>query len=134
MKKLYVNPNRLADQYFTQIQNAKAQHLRLIQSFQKELNVEVPSQLLAVLQPRTMANQPPTMVADFVPPQLQPRFFRIRPPGMIGPRGPIGPNGPRAGFQDPLQAARQQRKQMQDRMRKQMQDMRSRTQGRFGNP
>ena len=35
MKKLYANPNRLADQYFSQIQNVKAQHLRLIQSLQK---------------------------------------------------------------------------------------------------
>ena len=137
MKKLYVNPNRFVDQYFSQIQNAKAQHLRLIQSFQKELNVEVSNQLLTVLQPRTAVGQSPTMVADFVPPQLQPRFFRGRLPGSIGPRGPIGPhgpNGPRVGFQDPLQAAREQRKQMQDRMRKQMQDMRNRARGRFGNP
>jgi S1-C subfamily serine protease len=128
MKQLYTNPNRLADQYFTQIQSVKAEHLRLIQSFQRELNIEVAPKLLALLQPRTMTVEPPTMVADFVPPQFQPRFSRIR-PGMMGPR--IGP-GP--GMQDPLQAAREQRKQMQDRMRKQMQDMRSRTRGRFGNP
>ena len=131
MKRLYVNPNRLADQYFSQIQNVKAQHLRLIQSFQKDLHVEVPSQYLAVLEPRSMTGQPTMMVADFVPPQLQPRIFRFRPPGMIGPRGPMGP---RLGIQDPLQAAREQRKQMQDRMKKQMQDMRNRTRGRFGNP
>jgi len=131
MKRLYVNPNRLADQYFSQIQNVKAQHLRLIQSFQKDLHVEVPGQYLAVLEPRVMNGQPTTMVADFVPPQLQPRIFRFRPPGMIGPRGLIGP---RAGMQDPLQAAREQRKQMQDRMKKQMQDMRNRTRGRVGNP
>ncbi len=134
MKRLYVNPNRLADQYFSQIQNVKAQHLRLIQGFQKDLNVEVPGQYLAVLEPRSMAGQQPTMVADFVPPQLQPRFFRVRPPGIMGPRGPNGPNGPRIGIQDPLQAAREQRKQLQDRMKKQMQDMRNRTRGRFGNP
>ena len=50
---------------------------------------------------------------------------------MMGPRGPIGPG---IGIQDPLQAAREQRKQMQDRMKKQMQDMRNRPRGRFGNP
>jgi hypothetical protein len=53
MKRLYANPTRLADQYYSQIQNVKSQHLRLIQSFQKELNVEVSPQLLAALQPRT---------------------------------------------------------------------------------
>ena len=47
MKKLYVNPNRLVDQYSSQIQNLKAQHLRLIQSLQTDLNVDVPPQLLA---------------------------------------------------------------------------------------
>jgi hypothetical protein len=62
---------------------------------------------------------------------LQPRIFRFGPPGMLGPRGPTGP---RIGIQDPLQAAREQRKQMQERMKKQMQDMRNRTRGRFGNP
>jgi hypothetical protein len=121
MKKLYVNPNRLVDQYSSQIQNLKAQHLRLIQSLQRDLSVEVSPQLLAALQPRTMAGQPPTMVAEFVPFQLQPRFLRPR-PGM-GPRGPMGPQPP--GMRDPLQAAREQRKQMQ----KQMQDMRSRMRG-----
>ena len=35
MKRLYANPNRLVDQYSSQIQNLKAQHLRLIQSLQK---------------------------------------------------------------------------------------------------
>jgi S1-C subfamily serine protease len=137
MKRLYINPNRLTDQYFSQIQNVKAQHLRLIQAFQKNLQIEVPSQFLAVLAPRSTGGEPTTMVADLVPPQLQPRFFRIRPPGMMGPRGsngPNGPNGPRLGIQDPLQAAREQRKQMQDRMKKQMQDARNRARGRFGTP
>lgn len=131
MKKLYINPNRLVDQYFSQIQDVKAQHLRLIKGFQKDLHIEVPGQYLAVLEPRSMTGQPPTMVADFVPPQLQPRFFGIRPPIMMGPRGPMGP---RAGIQDPLQAAREQRRQMQNRMKKQMQDMRNRTRGQYSNP
>jgi S1-C subfamily serine protease len=125
MKKLYTNPNRLVDQYSSQIQSLKAQHLRLIQSLQQDLQLDVPAQLIAALQPRSMAGQPPTIVAEFVPPQLQPRFLRGR-PGMIGPRGP---NGFSPGMRDPLQAAREQRKQMQDRMQKQMQDMRKRTRG-----
>ena len=125
MKRLYANPNRLVDQYSFQIQNLKAQHLRLIQSLQQDLKLDVPAQLIAALQPRSMAGQPPTMVAEFVPPQLQPRFLRGR-PGMMGPRGP---SGLRPGMQDPLQAAREQRKQMQDRMQKQMQDMRKRMRG-----
>ena len=82
--------------------------------------MEVPPQLLAALQPRSPATQPPAMVTEFVPFQLQPRFFRVR-PGM----GPRGPTGPQLGLQDPLQAAREQRKQMQKRM----QDMRQRAQG-----
>jgi S1-C subfamily serine protease len=126
MKKLYVNPNRLVDQYFSQIQNLKAQHLRLIEILQKDLNLEVPPRLLAALPPRAMAGQPPTVVAEFVPFQLQPRFLGPR-PGM-GPRGPIlgGPQPPTMG--DPLQAAREHRRQMQ----KQVQDMRKRMRGSRG--
>jgi hypothetical protein len=126
MKKLYINPNRLVDQYTSQIQNLKAQHLRMVQSLQKDVRVEVPPQLLAALQPRATAGQPPTMVTEFVPFQLQPRFLGPR-PGM----GPRGPNISGPGMQDPLQAAREQRKQMQKRM----QDMRNRSRGlRGGNP
>jgi Trypsin-like peptidase domain len=121
MKRLYTNPNRLVDQYSSQIQNLKAEHLRLIQSLQQDLNLDVPPRLLAALQPRSMAGQPPTMVADFVPPQLQPRFLCSR-PSMMGPRGP---NLLQPGVQDPLQAARARRKEMQKRM----QDMRNRARG-----
>ena len=128
MKRLYTNPNRLVDQYSSQIQNLKAQHLRLIQSLQQNLKFDVPAQLIAAFQPRSMAGQPPTMVTEFVPPQLQPRFFRGR-PGMIGPRGS---NGSLPGMQDPFQATREQRKQMQERMQKQMQDMRNRMRSRRG--
>jgi S1-C subfamily serine protease len=51
MKRLYTNPNRLVDQYTLQIQNLKAEHLRLIQSLQQELKLDVPPRLLAALQP-----------------------------------------------------------------------------------
>jgi hypothetical protein len=126
MRKLYVNPNRLVDQYSAQIQNLKGQHLRLIQSLQADLNVEVPPQLLAALQPRSMVGQPPTMVAEFVPFQLQPRFLG---PPRLGP-GPQVPMGPPPGMQNPLQAAREHRRQMQ----KQMQDMKKRMGGLRGGP
>ena len=129
MKRLYVNPNRLADQYFSQIQNVKAQHLRLIQSFQKDLHVEVPSQYLAVLEPRSMTGQPTNDGRGFRSAPIATANLPFPPPGMIGPRGPIGP---RASFQDPLQAAREQRRQMQNRMKKQMQDMRNRTRAGSG--
>ena len=118
MKKLYLNPNRFVDQYFSQIQNLKAQHLRLIESLQRDLNIDVPAKLLAALQPQTMAGQPPDMVAEFVPYQMQPRFFRGGPG--IGPQIPMGPP---PEIQDAIQAARERGKQMQRDMRKRMRGM-----------
>ena len=127
MKKLYVNPNRLADQYSSQIQNLKGQHLRLVQSLQKVLGLDVPAQLIAALEPRSLAGQPRDMVAELVPFQLQPRFLGPTRPGI----GPQGPMGPRLVIPDPLQAAREQRRQMQKRM----EDMKRRMRGfRGGNP
>jgi serine protease Do len=124
MKQLYNNPNRPVDQYTSQIHNLKAQHLRLIETLRRDLNLEVPPKLLAVLQPRAAEAQPPSVVAEFVPFPMQPRFLRPRPG--IGPRGPLGPQGPAS--RDPLQAAREQRRQIQQRM----QDMRKRLRGPQG--
>jgi len=121
MKNLYTNPNWLADQYAAQIQNLKAQHLRLIQSLRNDLRLDVPPQLLAALQQRSPAGQQPTMVAEFVPFQLRPRMLH----GRLGPGlgGPIGPRTP--GIQDPMQQARERMKEAQDRM----QDLRNRARG-----
>jgi len=121
MKNLYANPNRLADQYAAQIQNLKAQHLRLVQSLRKDLRIEVPPQLLAVLERGSPVGQPPGMVAEFVPFQIRPRMLH----GRLGPGldGPIGPRMP--GIPDPMQQARERMKAARDRM----QDMRNRARG-----
>ena len=118
MKKLYLNPNRLVDQYFSQIQNLKAQHLRLIQSLQRDLNIEVRSKLLAALQPHTTAGQPPDHGRGIRPVPDAAEVLSSR-PGM----GPQIPMGPPPEIQDAIQAARERGKQMQRDMRKRMRGM-----------
>jgi serine protease Do len=119
LKKLYNNPNRLVQQYFAQIQNLKSQHLQLVESMSKDLRIDVPPQLLAALQPRTLQSQaPPNMVAEFVPFQMQPGFMG---PGMVP---GMGPGGPRVAIPDPLQAAREHRRKMQEEMKRRMRGMR----------
>jgi S1-C subfamily serine protease len=109
MKDLYLNPGRAAHDFAFQVQRLKEQHVRLIESLENDLKIPVPPELMAILKKAPAAGAPPTMIAEMVPAQLQPRFRRIGPPNM-GPRGPIGPRQP--GM--PIDPRRDMQKRMQD--------------------
>jgi len=116
LKKLYANPNRLADQYASGIQRLKTLHLNLIESIRDDLKIKVPPQLLAAFHQRSVAGKPVTVVTKLIPFQMQPRILCGRPD--IGPRGPMAPRGlmgPRPPvIPDPFQQGREVRKRMQD--------------------
>ncbi len=121
MKDLYSNPGPAGGNYFAQVQQLKDNHLRLVESVRNDLKLEVPPQLMALLQRRAAPAQQPTMVADLVP--FQRRVF-IRPPGIrpgLRPPGAIGPPSARNQIGD----ARQRMHEAQDRMR----DLRTRARG-----
>jgi S1-C subfamily serine protease len=129
MKDLYENPGSASSNYFTQVQELKDRHLRLAESLRNELKLEVPPQLLALLQRRATQTQQPAMVADAMP--FQPRLF-VRPgmrqagPGRQPGARPQGPNaGPPAAPPNKTNDARRRMLEARDRVR----DLQSRAQG-----
>jgi hypothetical protein len=110
----YAHPTLPANQYAARIQSLKAKHLRLVKGLRDNLKIEVPPNLLAVLESRPNAGQPPVMVAELVQSPLHSRMLRNR--AGLNPRGPSPPSSRAAS---PAQAARQR-----------MQDLRNRARGR----
>ena len=101
MRDLYANPSQPANLYAARAQDLKANHLRLVNVLQSALGIEAPAKLLAVLEARPAAGQPPALFADMIPPQMQPHLRAF--PGPF-PRIPFGPGVP-GGF-DPATDAR----------------------------
>ncbi len=114
MKNLYANARRPADQYVVQAQRLRTRHLQLVQSLKNDLKIEVPPKLVAILQQRTagVGGQPPTLVAEIVPSQVQSRLLR----GRLIQRGPIGSRLPGATT-NPAQAARERMQNLRNRTR-----------------
>jgi serine protease Do len=112
MKNLYANARNPAEQYVAQTQRLRTKHFQLVQALKSDLKIEVPPKLLAILQQRTAGvQQPPTLVAEIVPSQLQSRLLR----GRVAPRGPVIVRPP--GAMTPAQAARERMQNLRDRSR-----------------
>ena len=114
MKTLYTNTNRPAAQYTSQVRDLRAKYIRLVESLQKDVKIEVPPQLLTLLK-TTLADgqQSQTVVAQIVPAPMQSRILRGR-GRVIQRRAP----GQRPGAApSPAQAARDRMQDMRDRMR-----------------
>ena len=79
MKTLYTNTNRPAAQYTSQVRDLRAKYIRLVESLQKDVKIEVPPQLLTLLK-TTLADGPQsqTVVAQIVPAPMQSRILRGR--------------------------------------------------------
>jgi S1-C subfamily serine protease len=86
MKALYASTNRPADQYAAQVQAARAKHLHLVESLQKDLKTEVPAQILAIMKTRVPDGQSAAVVSQIVPGTVQSRILQ----GRLSQRGPIG--------------------------------------------
>jgi S1-C subfamily serine protease len=86
MRELYASTNRPSDQYSSQVQAARAKHLRLVESLQKDLKSEVPAQILAIMKTRVIDGQSAAVVSQIVPGSVQSRILQ----GRLSPRGPIG--------------------------------------------
>jgi hypothetical protein len=113
MKNLYTNTNRPADKYATQVQNLRTKYLHLIESLQKDLKIEVPPKLLAILKARASDGQAPTLVGEIVPAPVQSRPLRGR--DRLSQRGATGPRSPTAST--PAQSAKDRMQNLRDRAR-----------------
>ncbi len=130
MKDLYAHPSQPANLYASRAQDLKAHHLRLAKELGSGLGLEVPPKVLAALESRPAADQPPVLFADVVPAPMQPRLRGFPAPF---PRGPSGPGSP-GGF-DPAAGARARMQEMHDRVQQQMREAQERARAlrpRFG--
>ena len=106
MKTLYTNTNRPAAQYTSQVRDLRAKYIRLVESLQKDVKLEVPAQLLTLLKTTLVdGQQSQTVVAQVVqapmqsrdPPRPQPGDPARRPARPAPRRGlQPGPGGPRS--------------------------------------
>jgi S1-C subfamily serine protease len=109
MKGLYSNTNRPADKYASQVQALRAKHLRVIESLQKDLKMEVRPDLLALLKARASDGQSQALAAQIVPPRIQ---SRLRSRSAISQRGAAGSRT--AGAQSPAQSAKDKMQNRRD--------------------
>jgi S1-C subfamily serine protease len=117
MKDLYNSTNRPPDKYATQVQALRAKYLRLVESLQKDLKIEVPPNLIALLKARASDDQSQTLASQIVPARVQ---SRLRSRGALPPRGAIGARPSAAP--SPGQSAR-------DRMQQNLRDRRNKARG-----
>ena len=94
MKDLYANTNRPADKYASQVQSPRTKYLHLVESLQKDLKIEVPPNLLALLEARASDGQSTTVVAEIVPARVQTRLSHAR--GRLSQRGTTTSRSPAA--------------------------------------
>ena len=102
MKDLYANTNRPADKYASQVQTLRTKYLRLVESLQKDLKMEVPPNLLALLKARASDGQSQTMAREIVPPRIP---SRLRSRSAISQSRAAGSRS--AGAQSPAQSAKE---------------------------
>ncbi len=110
MKALYSNPNRSPDKYATQIQALRTNYLRLVESLQKDLKIDVPPNLLALLKARANDGQSQTLVTQIVPSRVQ---SRLRSRNALTQRGAAG-SSRSGGAQSPAQSAREKMQNKRD--------------------
>ncbi len=115
MTTLYTSTNRPAAQYTAQVRDLRAKYIRLVESLQKDLKMEVPAQLLTLLKTTlTDGPQSQAVVAQIVPAPMESRILRGR--SRVIQRGPQPGQRPGAA-PSPAQAARDRMQDMRDRMR-----------------
>jgi hypothetical protein len=114
MKTLYTNTNRPAAQYTAQVRDLRTKYLRLVESLQKDLKMEVPQPILGLLKTTLVdGQQSQAVIAQAMPAPLQSRILRGR--SRVIQRGPIGPRANAAP--SPAQSARQRMQDLRDRAR-----------------
>ena len=116
MKDLYAHPSQPANLYASRAQDLKAHHLRLAKELGSGLGLEVPPKVLAALESRPAADQPPVLFADVVPAPMRPHLRGFPAPF---PRGPIGPGSPGASIRPRVHGADAE---MHDRVQQQMRE------------
>ncbi len=114
MKDLYSGTNRPADKYATQVQALRMKYLRLVESLQKDLKIEVPAALLSLLKARATDGQSQTLVTQIVPARVQSRL-RGRP--SLSQRGAAGSSRPPAA-PSAAQSAKDRMQNLRDRRNK----------------
>jgi hypothetical protein len=109
MKALYSNTNRPADKHATQVQALRAKYLRLVESLQKDLKIDVPPPLLALLKMRASDGQSQTLVTQVVPSRVQ---SRLRARAGLSQRGAAGSRS--SGAPSPAQSLRDKMQNRRD--------------------
>ena len=109
MKDLYANTNRPADKYVAAVQALRGKYLRLVESLQKDLSMEVPANLIALLKARASDGQAQTMVTQVVPQRVQ---SRLRSRSSLSQRGAAGSRS--SGAQSAAQALREKMQNRRD--------------------
>ncbi len=113
MKDLYDNTNQPADKYTAQVQDLRTIYVRQLESLQKELKIDIPPQIMAILKARVTDGQSQTLVAQIVPAPMQSRILRNR--GRLSQRGANNSRTPAAS--SPAQSARDRMQNLRDRAR-----------------
>jgi len=86
MKDLYSATNKPADKYTSAVQSVRAKHLHLVGMLQKDLKVDVPAPIMAMMKTKVPDAQPALVITQIVPGSVQSRVIR----GRQTPRGAIG--------------------------------------------
>ena len=113
MKELYANTNRPADKYAAAVQTLRGKYLRLIEALQKDLKMEVPANLIALLKARASDGQAQTMVTQVVPQRVQ---SRLRSRSSLSQRG-AATTGSRPSAAQKLQEKMQNRRDSRNNRR-----------------
>jgi S1-C subfamily serine protease len=78
MKDLYSATNKPADKYTSAVQSVRAKHLHLVDMLQKDLKVDVPAPILAMMKTKVPDAQPAVVITQIVPGSVQSRVLRGR--------------------------------------------------------
>src|SRR6185312_11086361 len=99
IKDLYDHPIQPPGQYISRARDLAGQHLRMVRALQGDLGIQVPQELLAILEKAPRQEETQGVLVQVVPAPVVPRLRPRRGPGMqpsmpMGPRfGPGGPGG-----------------------------------------
>jgi S1-C subfamily serine protease len=133
IRDLYDHPIQPPVQYVARARDLAGQHLRLVRALQGDLGIQVPQELMAILEKAPRQEETQGVLVQVVPAPVQPRLRPRRGPGMQ-PSMPIGPRFGPGGF-NPAQDAQARAQDMQRRMQQMQRDMQNRMHGmqpRFG--
>jgi serine protease Do len=114
MKNLYSNTKGTAAQYTSQVRDLRAKYIRLVEALQKDIQMPVPEQILALLKTTLLdGQQSQAVVAQAMPGSMQSRILRNR--SRVIQRGAPGQRPGAAP--SPAQSARDRMQDLRDRMR-----------------